>query len=189
MLYTESMTPQLYTFSVVRFLSVLTLVGQVIALLLIFLLLTGTWRSVLQWVQKNGLWLMLTVAITATLGSLFLSEIAGWNPCKLCWLQRIFMYPQVVLLIIAAWKRDRTVARYIVALSVIGLLLASYHYYIQMYDIVVPPAAPAVPCDESGESCARTPFLHLGYITIPLMAWTAFLLNLLGSVVLIRRSR
>jgi disulfide bond formation protein DsbB len=178
---------QLYTFSVVRFLSVLTLVGQIIALLMIVLLSAGLWSNVLKWMQKHGLLLMLIVAIVATLGSLFLSDIAGWNPCKFCWLQRIFMYPQVILLSIALWKRDHAIAPYIAGLCLVGLALASYHYYIQIYDIVVPPADPAIPCDESGESCARTPFLHLGYITIPLMAWTGFLLNLLGSIALMRR--
>ena len=35
----------------------------------------------------------LAVAGVATLGSLYFSEIADFVPCRLCWFQRILMYP------------------------------------------------------------------------------------------------
>lgn len=182
---------QIYTFTFVRAFAVLTVAGQAIALgVLLVLVLSwvkGRSSAVLDWVASHGLLLMLIVSVVATLGSLFLSEIAGWNPCKFCWLQRIFMYPQVIMLLIALWKRDRGIAAYILPLCAIGLLYASYHYYIQMYDIVAAPTNPATPCDASGESCVKTPFVHFGYITIPLMAWTAFLLNMVGSVVVMKK--
>lgn len=182
---------QIYTFTLVRILAVLTIIGQVISLGVLLLLvlswMKGKSSTMLEWLQAHGLLLILIVSMTATLGSLYLSEIAEWNPCKYCWLQRIFMYPQVVLLALALYKRDRGIAAYILPLCVIGLLFASYHYYIQMYDIVAAPTNPATPCDASGESCVKTPFVEFGYVTIPLMAWTAFLLNMLGSVVLLKK--
>lgn len=173
-------------------LSVLTIIGQLAGLIVLCAiaigLMTGRRTLVERFVQNNGLILMLIVALTATLSSLYFSEVAGWSPCKYCWIQRIFMYPQVILLAIALWKRDRTVARSIVALSLIGLAYAAYHYYIQMYDIIASSSNPATPCDASGESCVKTPFVQFGYITIPMMALTAFLLNLIGSLVVLRRS-
>lgn len=177
---------QIHAFNIVTGLSVLVVIGQ-----LIMLAILGT--SVIKssalsaWVSRHGLTLMFIVALVATVGSLYFSEIALWAPCKYCWIQRILMYPQVVLLGIALWQKDRTVAKYILALSVIGALYAAYHYYIQMYDIIASPTNPATPCDASGESCVKTPFTEFGYITIPMMALTAFLLNIVGSTVMMKR--
>ena len=97
------------------------------------------------------------------------------------------MYPQVILLAIALYKRDRAVSHYIFALCLIGGIIAAYHYYIQMYDIIASPTNPATPCDASGESCVKTPFAHFGYITIPMMALTAFVLNAFGSIFVIQK--
>lgn len=171
--------------SMVSFLSVLTLLGQLIALLLLLALVTGMFPRLTAWVSAHGLVLMFIVALTATVGSLYFSDIAGWTPCKLCWLQRICMYPQVVLLGIALWKRDRNIAPYILALCVIGIVIATGHYIEQVQAALNPPPAD-VPCDATGVSCASTPFFHFGYITIPMMALTAFAMNLLGCMTMKR---
>ncbi len=181
-----------FTWNIVPFLSVLTVISHIIVVTLLMIVLYETWTKKRtppsRWISERGLVLMLIVALTATLSSLYFSEISGWTPCKYCWIQRIFMYPQVILLSIALWKRDRTVARYILALCLIGAAYAAYHYSIQMHDIIASPVNPATPCDASGESCVKTPFAHFGYITIPMMALTAFTLNALGSVFVIRSS-
>lgn len=52
-------------------------------------------------IRRYALHLAWLVAIIATGGSLYMSEILLWEPCKLCWVQRIFMYPLVLLLGIA----------------------------------------------------------------------------------------
>jgi disulfide bond formation protein DsbB len=174
--------------SVVSFLSVLTLLSQVIALVAILLLLFRPTSAPIGFLGRHGLTLMLTVALVATLGSLYFSDVAGWTPCKLCWYQRIFMYPQVILLGVAVWRKDTAVARYVLLLSLIGILIAAEHYREQVMAALYPDA-PIEPCDETGTSCARTPFFHFGYITIPLMALTAFTLNALGAAVLLLRRR
>jgi len=179
----------IYTFQVVNLLSLLTVVGQLILIILGGSILLGRNSRLLHRFDKKMLVLMLCVALIASLGSLFLSEIATWNPCKYCWIQRIFMYPQVFLLAIALWKKDRSIAPYILTLSIIGLLYAGYHYYIQMQNIIAAPDNPATPCDASGESCVKTPFVVFGYITIPLMAFTAFALNAVGSLIVMRAQK
>src|SRR5688572_3194157 len=102
-------------------LATLTLVGDVVIVLLAITLLweplIGKRTSLTHWIAGHALGLMLIVALFATLGSLFLSEIAGWTPCLLCWYQRIFMYPQAVILALAFWHNDRNVAPYILTLS------------------------------------------------------------------------
>lgn len=180
-----------YTFQVVTALSVLTVIGQALLLIFSALLIRESLSkhrlSVGSWLSSHALLLMLIVAFTATAGSLFFSEIAGWTPCRLCWYQRIFMYPQVLLLGLALWKQDRKIAVYILLLSITGAVFAIGHYGEQVYAALHPIAFdPSKPCDTSGVSCAKTPFFNFGYITIPLMAFTAFLLNALGSVYMLR---
>lgn len=126
--------------------------------------------NIWEWlVEKSGkiAWLL---ALIATLGSLTYSDIIGYEPCKLCWLQRIFMYPQVVLLW-AAWRNKLSLMRwYSFTLVIIGLIIAKYHYIIQVGWL------------EGGEcglvgysaSCSQRFVLNLGYITIPAMAATIF---------------
>ncbi len=183
-----SMSP----FPVVTFFSVLTVAGQLLSLLFLVMLVTrgGMFASAKAWISSHALLLMLIISLSATIGSLFFSEIAGWTPCKLCWFQRIFMYPQVFLLAYAIWKKDRGIAPYILMLSIIGLLIAAWHYGEQV-QLALNPLDPDLtkPCDQTGVSCARTPFFNFGYITIPMMALTAFALNALGSVFVLRSNR
>ena len=174
-------------FPIVDFLSALVLAGGII-IALILLGFLPRFTKIHEYVSKHALLLMLIVATIATVGSLFLSEIAGWTPCKYCWLQRIFMYPQVVLLSIALWKRDRGVAQYILALCVIGAVLSTYHYIEQIQaTFFAPPEDALVPCDASGVSCSKTYTFRFGYITIPMMALTGFVLNALGSLIVLRK--
>ena len=123
--------------------------------------------SILKFASENALALGFLIALIATTGSLFFSEIAHFTPCKLCWYQRIFMYPQVILLGIASIKNDFGVKKYVLRLSVIGLLIAIYHYVLQMSPI-------PLPCSDEVANCALKQVSYFGYITIPLMAATAF---------------
>ena len=154
-------------------LSSLTIVGQVIIALLLTSLIRRS--SMLDFLNRNALLFSFIVASVATLGSLFYSEIAGYEPCKLCWFQRIFMYPQMVLLGMALWKEDWGIADYSIALSSIGALIAGYHYLLQT------GLASSLLCSAVGDSaaCSQRFVYQFGYVTIPLMALTAFILILL----------
>ncbi len=44
------------------------------------------------------LYLAWFVAVLATVGSLFFSEVMKLPPCVLCWYQRIAMYPLTIIL-------------------------------------------------------------------------------------------
>jgi len=151
--------------------SILTIIAQLgsIALLVFLFTKKPAWMSV---ISKRAFILAFLVALVATLGSLTYSEILGYDPCKLCWLQRIFMYPQVILLGMALWKKDDKITDYSLVLSVIGGFIALYHYLLQL------GIAPAVPCSAVGYSttCSKQFVLEYGYITIPMMALSAFIL-------------
>jgi disulfide bond formation protein DsbB len=100
--------------------------------------------------------------------SLFYSEIAGFAPCLLCWWQRIFLYPQAIILFIALFKKDWRVRKYAIALSGLGSLVSIYHTYIQF------GGESLAPCPVGGVSCQIVYFVEYGYVTIPTMALTAF---------------
>ena len=134
-------------------------------------------KKIVRIFSDNALIFSFFLALFATAGSLFLSEIAHFVPCKLCWYQRIAMYPQVLLLGIASLKSDFLVRKYILPLSVIGLVIAIYHYALQMSPI-------PLPCSDELANCALKQINYFGYITIPLMSATAFALIILFMLLL-----
>lgn len=129
----------------------------------------------LRWIGDNAIKLSFVLAFTATFGSLFYSEIAGFDPCILCWYQRIFMYPLVLLFGIAVVTKDKGVAKYGIGFSIVGALLAGYHYLLQI------GVAKIAECSAVGYSaqCTETFHTNYGYITIPMMAVSAFVLIIL----------
>jgi len=66
------------------------------------------------------------VSVLATLGSLYFSEIKGFIPCDLCWFQRIFMYPLVVILGIGTFQSDISVKKFVLPLSIVGGLISLF---------------------------------------------------------------
>ena len=144
-----------------------------IVLAIVYILLPFKNKYVSGFFSKNGLALSFIVALVATSGSLFYSTCAGFVPCPLCWFQRIFMYPEVILLGMALYKRDEKIIDYSLALALIGFAISAYHNYIVVQGLN------SVVCT-SAESCTTPYVLEFGYITIPMMALTAFILiNLL----------
>jgi disulfide bond formation protein DsbB len=130
------------------------------------------------------LWAMFAFALTAMLGSLYFSEVAHFVPCRLCWFQRIAMYPLVPLLLLAAIRKDvRGGAIYALPLAVIGAGVSIYHIYIENN-----PSAESAGCRASG-SCATKWIEEFGYVTIPTLALTAFAAITALAVATIRRTR
>lgn len=154
-----------------QILSVLTVLAQIFAVVVLLSWLLKK-ENVLKFLSGNVLTFTFIISLIATMGSLFYSEIAGYEPCKLCWYQRILMYPQVLILGMALWRKDFGIVAYGFLLSVLGFIVAFYHYLLQL------GIAPDLGCDAVGYSvsCAQRFVMNFGYITIPLMAASAFLL-------------
>jgi hypothetical protein len=150
---------------VYQILAGLTLVSHLVILIYLISLMFPL-KALHSWVRSNALWLGLFISLTATGGSLYFSEILGWEPCKLCWLQRVFMYPLPFIFTAAILAKDRRVWIYALPLAIHGSIIAGYHYYTQRF-----PTETA--CSATGVSCAAMSFEY-GYISIPLMAFTAF---------------
>lgn len=128
-------------------------------------------NKIFDFFKTHGLLLAFFVSLAATLGSLFFSEIAKYPPCELCWFQRIFMYPQVIILGLAAFKKDFKIITYTISLSAIGLVISAYHNYIYYLSAIKP-----ITSCKPGVSCTTKYFATFGYITIPMMALTGFVL-------------
>ena len=163
-------------------LALATIVSQVfIVLAIIYLFLPNKNKTVNNFFTKNSIALAFVVALVSTCGSLFYSNVAGFSPCPLCWFQRIFMYPEVVILGLGLLKKDERVIDYTLPLSIIGLVISLYHNYIVFNGLR------SLVCTAS-EPCTTNFVLVYGYITIPMMALTAFaLISLLLILFLISR--
>lgn len=116
--------------------------------------------------------LALLVAAVSMVGSLYFSEVADFIPCNLCWYQRIAMYPQVVLLAIAWFRRDEAIRTYVLALAVIGACISSFHILVERFPWIEGSGGV---CDPANPCTIRW-VEELGFITIPTMALSAFVL-------------
>jgi disulfide bond formation protein DsbB len=125
---------------------------------------SGIKRSAWSTLGPSALWLAFAVALTATLGSLYLSEVAHFVPCKLCWYQRIAMYPLVPILFVAALKRDAGVWRYAAPLAAIGSVISIYHYQLERF-----PDQTTMSCTLEAP-CTVVWIWKFHYISIPFMA-------------------
>jgi disulfide bond formation protein DsbB len=126
-------------------------------------------RTETFWTQYSP-YLAFGVALSAMLGSLYYSEIAGFVPCTLCWYQRILMYPLTVILLVGILKHDERVFDYALPFSVLGIGVSTYHYLLQA-GVIGHSAACSV-----GIPCGLRYVNYYGFVTIPLMALTAFAL-------------
>lgn len=134
--------------------------------------------------SENILVFAWVVALVATLGSLYFSQIRQYEPCTLCWYQRILMYPLVIIIMVGTIIKDRKVAIYSAVLSAIGFCISLYHYSLQKISFFA-SAAPA---------CGRIPctgqYINwLGFITIPFLAGTAFFIIFICSVIVLKNRR
>ena len=120
----------------------------------------------IRWLLIFSCWL---IAVMATLGSLFLSEVMGFQPCVLCWWQRIFIYPLVVIFIVGLYPLDSRVANYALPIAIIGWGFSIYHYL--LYSGYIPEDLQ--PCGE-GASCSEINLEIFGFITIPMMSILAY---------------
>lgn len=130
--------------------------------------------------KEYSLELSLSLATTATAGSLYFSNVLQYEPCRMCWFQRIFMYPLVLILGIGILFKDDNVTDYALPLTMIGLPIAFYHSLVQRY-----AQFQSSGCSVFSVSCSTEYTFYFGYVTIPVMAFTAFL----GILILLWRFR
>lgn len=134
--------------------------------------------------QTNILYIALAQAIIATLGSLYFSEVMNLPPCVLCWYQRIAMYPLVVILSVGIIRKNRDIALYVLPVSLIGLVISIYHNL--LYWKIIPESI--APC-MAGISCTTKFFEWFGFITIPFLALTAFVVINACTIIFMKNNK
>lgn len=131
-----------------------------------------------DFLSRSTVYFALAVALTATLGSLYFSEIRHYLPCNLCWYQRILMYPLIVVIGVGILRQDFNMPYYVLPLTLIGQGFSTYHYLLEKTDIFAAPTTcqVGIPC--------TTPWINWGgFITIPFLAMCAFFLITLFSII------
>lgn len=135
-------------------------------------------------VRESLIFVAWAASVLAMFGSLYFSEIRQYEPCELCWYQRILMYPMVVILGIATIKKDYRISLYTMILSLIGTGISLYHYGLQKLAFLadVAPACGRVPC--TGQ------YINwFGFVTIPFLALIAFIIIFVCSFMIWKKSK
>jgi disulfide bond formation protein DsbB len=120
-------------------------------------------------ISDAGVWLAFLVALGATVGSLYFSEVANFNPCRFCWFQRIAMYPLTVILLVGGLRKDPDVRWYAAPLAAIGVAISGWHSLIEWR-----PSLDNGECEFQGPSCTFIWFREFG-MSLANMALIGFL--------------
>ena len=109
------------------------------------------------------------VTLLGATGSLYFSEVMRFTPCVLCWYQRVFLFPLVVIFGAAIWTQDSSYRKYAFPIAIIGTLISIYHNLIY-YGLI---SEALTPCTQ-GVSCSSKQLELFGFITIPLLSMLSF---------------
>ena len=131
----------------------------------------------------NILFLCWLVAGVSTMGSLFFSYIMEFAPCVLCWYQRIFLFPLVLILAVGLFPLDKKVVKYALPLAAVGWLTAAYHNL--LYAGIIPESIQ--PCSQ-GVSCTEEYINLFGFLSIPMLSLLSFTTIIALLVIFYRRT-
>jgi len=150
--------------------AILLQVVSVTALILLVYSLTKPKRSRwLDFLAEHFLFIGFLISFLASFFSMIYSEIFNFIPCHLCWYQRIFLFPLPLLFLVALWYNHKNVGKYILSLILPGLAISLYQNYFYYF------GAQGVSCGDGSVSCyERLVSTFGGYISVPMLALTAF---------------
>ena len=132
-----------------------------------------------DWTLLFASWLLVTAA---SAGSLFFSEVMDLPPCSLCWVQRVFMFPLVLVLFAGLFPFEPRTVRFALPLAGVGWAVASYHMLLILG--IIPESA--APCSE-GVSCSEIEWALFGVFSIPVLSWLVF--TAVAALLLLLRKR
>ena len=124
-------------------------------------------------------WLLVSVSTTI---SLFFSTVLEYEPCVLCWYQRMCLFPMILILGVGLFPNfDKSVIKYSLPLAIAGGLTAFYHTL--LYAGIIPESIQ--PCSK-GVSCTEKYFELFGFVSIPMLSFIAFS-TLVGLLLFLKR--
>jgi disulfide bond formation protein DsbB len=154
-----------------KVLSLGTIILQIFTLgILLNLIIFKNFRNKISlFIKKYTFHMGFLASFGAVLMSLFYSEIIGYPPCELCWIQRIFLYPQMILFGMELIKKERSIIDFSIVFSILGSITSIYHIYLESGGSSFLSCSSAT---SSGNqiSCAIRYIYEFGYVTIPVMA-------------------
>jgi disulfide bond formation protein DsbB len=130
----------------------------------------------IKFIQKNAIYLVLLQVIVAIIGSLYLSDYKGFEPCVLCWYQRICMYSLFPIIIIATLRREKNIYQYTLPIAIFGEIIAIYHNL--LYDGVIKVSFCSI-----GISCTSKYVEYFRFISIPFMSLAGFTVIIILSII------
>lgn len=120
-----------------------------------------------NWTLLFLCWLLVSVSATI---SIFFSSVLEYQPCVLCWYQRICLFPLIFIFAAGLFPTfDKSVIKYSLPLTIAGGLTALYHTL--LYAGIIPENIQ--PCSQ-GVSCTEQYFELFGFISIPMLSFFAF---------------
>lgn len=138
-----------------------------VAFFIVSLFFRHSWgKPIVHFLSRWAIQLGIVLSIIVVSGSLFYSNFMGYEPCVLCWWQRIALYPLLPIFVLAHLNNDRKVFRYVFPLAILALVISIYQTYITF------GGEPLVDCSLE-DNCSKLYVLAYGYITIPMMVTTA----------------
>lgn len=166
---------------IILFLAMLAILCQVFVLSILGLLISGIkpgsgqelWRNVRDSLRPLAIPFAFAVALVTMLGSLYMSEVKHYEPCRLCWIQRGLLYPQVLWLALLWWRPTLRWARALaIAMLVAVLPVSTYHYLLEWYpNLETSVCSVKLPCN-------LVYVREFHYVSLPLMALTSALTQL-----------
>jgi disulfide bond formation protein DsbB len=163
-----------------QILSLGTILIQALIIVLIISLILN-YKKINDFFYKKANIFSLLLTLSGTLLSLFYSNIIGYEPCELCWYQRIFLYPQVILFSLALTIKSKSFETIYNSLifSILGGFMAGYQYFLQLG--ILPNF-----CETNNISCEKIFFKNFGYITMPMMSLTIFIFVIILNIIQIK---
>jgi disulfide bond formation protein DsbB len=162
-----------------------TLIGAGVVVLqiaiVVFVILWITKSPLLEKVYNHSGAILATIFISSAIGSIVYEYVLGFEPCLLCWYQRIAIFGIAILSLTGKLKTNRTLQNQVIVFSVLGLIVALLHNYIDIF-----PSGLDI-CG-TGVSCLKRYVAVFGYITIPMMSFTVLLSGLLLSIFIKKHS-
>lgn len=134
-----------------------------------------------NWMLLFLCWLLVTVSATI---SVFFSSVLEYEPCVLCWYQRICLFPLIFIFAAGIFPTfDKSVIKYALPLTIVGGLTAFYHTL--LYAGIIPENIQ--PCSK-GVSCTEKYFELFGFVSIPMLSFFAFSTLVTLLIILKRRT-
>lgn len=140
-----------------------------------FVILWFKKSPILEKIYKNSSIILPIIFISSAIGSIVYEYILGFEPCLLCWYQRIAIFGIAILSLTEKLKESRTLQNQVIVFSILGLAVALVHNFIDIFPTGLDICG-------TGVSCLKRYVAVFGYITIPMMSLTVLLSGLLLAI-------